>query len=641
MRLRSNPFFSEASITGEAHPSILFDSAREANAVLPRLAPCETMNRELANATEQGPEARQNLAQSEESVSRRISAAQTRRAGYKTKKYPSPVGAAQSPTGLSPTVQTGTAPAPDSSFLTSLWRILAATLFVLVLLFSVGCNSRANSAPPGSVTFLIESAPINLDPRFATDAQSQQLDGLLFSSLVAHDAQMNIVPDAAQSWEFPDPLTVVFHLRPGIKFHDGRPLTSADVKYTFDTILNGTLRSPKRGSFASVGSVEARDPLTVVFHLTKPDGSLLWNMSRPVIGIVPQGAGTDLRYHPVGTGPFKFVGMVTDEEVDLDRNNDYFGDESGAAAAAKASGGSLAQHIRFRVVPDTIVRALELRKGSADIGGVNSLTADMTAALAADPNLEVQDQPGTSLSYVAFNFSDPILAHPEVRHALDYATDRATIVKYLYRGQARLANGLLPPGNWASDPSLPVTPYDPAEAEKLLDAAGFPRGSDGVRFHLAMKTSTEEVVRLLSETLAEQWKRVGIALDLRPLETATLQSDISHGSFQLYTLRWIGGNNDPSFFQLIFSSASFPPNGYNRGHYSNPALDALIAEYAGESDRAAQKATAWKMQQIIANDEPYLNLWVNDVVCVHRKRVTNVNLSPTGDYNFLEGVVLR
>ena len=517
----------------------------------------------------------------------------------------------------------------------------AATIASLLPIAS--CNRYQTPVPPGTLNFLIESAPINLDPRFSTDAQSQDLDGLLFSSLVAHDAQMNIVPDAAQSWELPDPLTVIFHLRPGTKFDDGRPLTSADVKYTFDTILNGTpngaslIRSPKRGTFASVASIEARDPLTVVFHLSKPDGALLWNMSRPAVGIVPQGSGAEIRQHPIGSGPFQFVSMVADAEVDLDRNNSYFG----ARDASATAGRSLVQHIRFRVVPDAVVRALELRKGSADVGGVNSLTSDMAVALASDPSLSMQDQPGTSLTYVAFNFSDPILAHPEVRHALDYATDRATIVKYLYRGQARIANGLLPPDNWASNPNVALTPYDPAQAEKLLDAAGFPRGPDGMRMHLTLKSSTEEVARLLGETLADQWKRVGVALELRPLENATLQADIGHGSFQLYTLRWLGANNDPGFFQYVFNSSMMPPNGANRGHYSSKELDALLVQYANDTDRAAQKATAWQMQEVIARDEPYLNLWVNDVVCVHRRRVTNVDLSPTGDYNFLESVMIQ
>ena len=527
----------------------------------------------------------------------------------------------------------------------SLSIVAVATLLVATFILS-SCNGSSRLPAPGTVNFLIEFAPINLDPRFSADAQAQFIDGLIFSSLVAHDENMNIVPDAAQSWEMPNPLTFVFHLRPGLKFHDGRPLTSSDVKYTFDTILSGVpsptglVQSTKRSSFEDISSVNSPDPLTVIFHLKEPRASFLWDMARPAIGIVPKGSATDIRLHPVGSGPFRFVSMTTDEEVDLDRNPDYYGYTNGSPAVA--ADGKPVEHVRFRVVPDAVVRALELRKGSADIGGVNSLIPDMVVALKKDKNIAVDDEPGTALVYIALNFSDPILAHREVRQALDYATDRASIIRYLLHGQARIAWGVLPPNSWANNPNLHPRPYDPARAEQMLDAAGFRRGPDGVRFHLTLKTSTDEAPRLLGETLADEWKKVGVALTLQPLESATFFSDINHGSFQMYTLRWLGGNNDPSFFQFVFSSAHMPPNGYNRGHYSNPEVDTLITQASTEMDREKQKAIDWKIQEILYDDEPYLNLWFNDTVCVYRSdRVMNVNLDPTGDYNFLTNVRLK
>ena len=510
-----------------------------------------------------------------------------------------------------------------------------------------GCDPYSRSVAPGTLNFLIESAPINLDPRFASDAWSQNLDGLIFSALVAHDDKMNIIPDLAQSWEMRDPQTFVFHLKAGVKFQDGRPLTSADVKYTFDTILNGVpspsglVRSTKRSAFDKIASIDAPDLLTVVFHLSEPRASFLWDMVRPGVGIVPQGSGTEIKLHPVGTGPFRFVSMTTDQEVDLDRNPDYFGYANDSAAGGSA-GSSVIEHIHFRVVPDAVVRALELRKGSADIGGVNSLIPDMVVALKKEKNLAVDDAPGTSLSYVAFNMDDAILRHREVRQALNYATDRELIIRYLLRGEARIATGQLPPNHWANNPDLKPRPYDPTKAEQLLDAAGFPRGRDGIRMRLTLKTSTEESARLLGETLAEQWKGAGVLLTLHPLETATFFSDLNHGSFQMYTLRWLGVNNDPAFYEFAFSSAHMPPNGYNRGHYNNPALDALIAKERVEMDREKQKALVWQIQQILYDDEPYLNLWFNDTVCVYRSdRVSNVNLDPTGDYNFITDVRLK
>jgi peptide/nickel transport system substrate-binding protein len=162
-----------------------------------------------------------------------------------------------------------------------------------------------------------------------------------------------------------------------------------------------------------------------------------------------------------------------------------------------------------------------------------------------------------------------------------------------------------------------------------------------MRFRLTLKTSTEESARLLGQALADEWKRVGVNLELRPLENATLLSDIGKGSFQLYTLRWIGPNNDPAMFDFVFNSKKQPPRGDNRGHYRNPALDALIEREKVETDREKRKALVWKIQEIVAEDEPYINLWYYDNVCVHRDTVTDIELPPGGDYDFLASARIR
>jgi len=541
------------------------------------------------------------------------------------------------------------------------WRGRAIAFTVVVCTALGGCSSSRRSSDRGTLNFLIESMPVNLDPRVGTDANSQYLDGLIFSSLVAHDAEMNIVPDLAERWETPDPLTYVLHLRRGVKFHDGRPLTSADVKYTFATILNGDVKTPKRGTYRMVASVETPDDATIVFHLREPYASFLWNLTRPGVGIVPQGSTVaENSQHPNGTGPFRFVSATADEDVVLERNSNYFGWSKTAGDAhpvmpgAKtdmvrislperdhANGGSdaatgLVEKVRFRVVPDAIVRALELRKGTADLL-MNGLTADMSVTLAKE-GLVAEEQPGTMLGYIAFNFDDPILAHREVRQALAYATDRTTLIRYLMHGQARPASSLLPPNHWANEPDVKQYGFDPAQAERLLDAAGFPRGVDGVRFHLELKSSTEESARLLCEALADEWKRVGIQIDLRPLEFATFYADIVRGSFQLYTHRWVGGNNDPDMFEYVFSSKKIPPDGANRGHYRNAALDALLDQQRVEMDRDRRKTILSQVQKIVADDEPYINLWYWDNVCIHQPRIGNVTISPTGDYEFIESV---
>jgi peptide/nickel transport system substrate-binding protein len=487
----------------------------------------------------------------------------------------------------------------------------------------IGCDHTKNTGEPGTVNFLIEAAPTNLDPRIGVDAFSEHLDGLIFDSLVAHDQSLNVVPDLAQKWETPNPTTYVFHLKPNATFHDGRPLTSADVKFTFDSIMSGAVKTAKAGSFRIVESIEAPDDLTVIFHLREPYASFLWDLTKPGIGIVPQGSGAELAQHPIGTGPFQFVSATTDEEIVLERNPNYF------------EGAPEIPRVRFRIVPDAIVRALELRKGSGDVT-INSLTPDMVTSFQQQSDTAIDDQAGTTLAYIAFNFDDPILAHREVRQALGYATNRATLIQNLLRGMARPAGSLLPANHWAYEPTVKQYNYSTEQAETLLDAAGFRRGPDGVRFHITLKTSADQSTRLLAEAIADEWKRVGVALDLRSLEFATFYSDITHGSFQLYTLRLIGGNNDPDIFEYVFSSKKIPPNGANRGHYRNPALDALLDQARVEMDREKRKAILSQIQTIVAEDEPYINLWYVDNVCVHRQRLTNVILPPAGDFDFLD-----
>jgi peptide/nickel transport system substrate-binding protein len=511
---------------------------------------------------------------------------------------------------------------------------LAAAAFACALIVA-GCSSNRGAEEPGTVNFLIESMPANLDPRIGTDAQSQHLDGLIFDSLLAHDAQMNIVADLAERWEARDPLTYVFHLRQGVKFHDGRPLSSADVTFTFDSILDGTVKTPKRGAFRMVTAVEAPDDSTVVFHLREPYASFLWNLTKPGVGIVPRGSGPEIAQHPIGTGPFQFVDMITDQEIVLQRNSSYFGD-AGEAAGLRGN----VERVRFRIVPDALVRALELRKGSADVA-INSLSPDMVVTLAKERGIVADEQPGTTIAYVGFNLEDPVLAHREVRQALAYATDRATLIKYLMRGQARAAASLLPPNHWAYDPDVRQYDFDPARAEQLLDAAGFKRGAGGVRFRLEFKTSTEEYSRLLSEAIADEWQRVGVAVELRPLEFATFYADLQRGSFQVSAQRWVGGNNDPDIFESVFSSKKIPPNGSNRGHYRNPQLDALLDQARMEMDREKRKALLWEIQRIVAEDEPYINLWYPDNVCIHRERLTDIVIPPAGDYDFIEGARLQ
>jgi peptide/nickel transport system substrate-binding protein len=504
------------------------------------------------------------------------------------------------------------------SFASLRMAILFLTTTLLYPLLS--CSSKSASS---TLVMIIEASPTNLDPRVGLDAYSERIDSLIFDDLLDRDERLNVKPGLADTWETPDRLTYIFHLHHGVKFHDGRPLTSRDVKWTFDSLFESKVRSTKAAAYRFVEQVEAPDDFTVIFHLKEPFSPLLWNLSDGAMGIVPYGSLDEITTKPVGSGPFRFVSAEPDKEVILERNDGYWG------AKAKLA------RIRFAVVPDTTTRALELRKGSADIE-INALSSDMVLTLEQDRKLQVDRGPGTVLQYLAFNLRDPMLRDVRVRQAIAYAIDRKPMIEYLWRGFVRPATSVLPPESWAYDANTESYPYNPEKARAILDAAGYGVGANGARFHLTMKTSTEEAPRLLAAVLQRQLHDVGIDLDIRTFEFATFFADVTSGAFQLYSLRWVGGNEDPDIFEYAFHTDKFAPHGANRGYYSNRRLDALIDQGRREADQNARKKLYAEIQHILANDVPYINLWHYDNVLVHSRRVQHLELNPSGNYDFLK-----
>src|SRR5271166_4428648 len=220
--------------------------------------------------------------------------------------------------------------------------VLALLCLIAAILPLFSCAAKPD---PNTLVMIIESSPTNLDPRVGIDAQSERIDSLIFDDLLSRGDDLNVAPGLAERWEIPDPLTYIFHLHRGVTFHDGRPLTARDVKWTFDSLLEGKIRSTKAANYRFVDRVDAPDDFTVVFHLKEPDSPLLWNLSDGAIGIVPEGTGEEMTRPPIGSGPFKFVSAETDREVIIERNDDYWGERAKLA------------RVRFAVVPDATTRA--------------------------------------------------------------------------------------------------------------------------------------------------------------------------------------------------------------------------------------------------------------------------------------------
>lgn len=506
-------------------------------------------------------------------------------------------------------------------------RCLAAAMILFGLTTVPACAPPRDGAGPERLVVGVEAGPGAIDPRRGGSQATSRVVHLVYDGLVRIDERGEIVPALARRWEIPDPLTYVFHLRDGLRFHDGTACDAEDVRRTLETILDPEFPTYRKEDFRNVERVEAPDRLTVVIRLREPFAPLLFNLT---VGIVPAECGFETGEPPPGTGPYRLAAHRTDRYIDFERFDDY------------ALGPVRTAAVRFKIVPQVTVRMLELRKGSVDMV-VNDLDPDILELFRGDSRFRVMESPGCTYAYVGFNFTDPLLADRRVRQAIAMAIDVDEMVTHWARGTADPASGLIPPMSWAWVPDLPRPPFDPAGARALLDRAGWPDpdGPQGPapRFSLAFKATTSDVSRQKSAILKEYLRRVGIELKIRQLEWGTFYEDIRKGAFQVYSLNWTGvGLLDPDILRTRFHSALVPPRGLNRGQYSNPAADRLFDEGLRLPDRGERYAVYAEAQRLLAEDLPYISLWYKKNHAVLRAGLDGFTLGPTGDFYFLKDV---
>ncbi|MBY8875623.1 ABC transporter substrate-binding protein [Micromonospora sp. PLK6-60] len=487
-------------------------------------------------------------------------------------------------------------------------RLAGATLAV-VLVAAGGCSAGkgvdvdgggATGGAGGVLTAAIGGEPDQLDPHKTSAYYSFQVLENVYDTLVEPDENLEMKPALATEWKTSDDqLTWTFTLREGVKFSDGSPLTSQDVKYSFDRIVGEKLNNAYR--FASVKSVAAPDPKTVVVTLSAPTPNLLANLGGFKGVAIVQKANIEsgaVKTKPVGSGPFAVSAYTSGDSVKLVRNDNYWGDKP------KLDG------VTFTFVKDPTVALQNLRGG--EVQWTDNLPPQQVPSLKDGGDLEVQTTPSSDYWYLTLNQARKPYSDVNVRRAVAFALDPAAITKAAKFGLATTNQTAIPKGSaWYYE----YAPYrhDPAQAKQLLGQAGV----TGLTMELMVTSEYPETVSA-AQVIAAQLKEVGITVRIRTLDFAQWLDEQGKGNFDAFMLGWLGNIDPDEFYYAQHHSGGT----FNFQKYRNPAVDKLLDQARTETDQAARKQAYDQVAKQVVDDASYIYLYNPDVVQGWSKKVT-------------------
>ncbi len=492
-------------------------------------------------------------------------------------------------------------------------------------LLSFTFAATAVSAAANPLTIAWESAPRSIDPRYALDANSQYLENLTQCSLIDFDKNGSTVGDLAKSWKWTDSKTLEVTIHSNAKYSNGTKVSPKDVKATYEFFKNESVKnpSPRKGAFTKLESVEARGGDKVIFRLPESDSTFVTNL---VVGIMPaknsSGEMIDTAKNLIGCGPF-MLAESTITGLTLVPNKNFT-----LRSKPKSS------KIVIKIVKDETTRLAKLRAGEVDIVQ-NSISRDTLDSIEKKhPSLKVYKRPGLNTAYLGFNMRDKIVGNVKVRQAIAAAIDKKKIIKYILKGLAVPADTLITPNDPFYNKGLTKGAFNVELAKKLLDEAGF-KDPDGdgkkTRFELVYKTTTNTTRVALAKAIAADLRKVGIKVAVQPLEWGRFKSDVESGKVQMWSLKWVGFK-DPDIFRYVFATESFPPNGGNRGWYTNKKLDGLMNQGKTQTSKSDRQKTYAEIQNIVSSELPYVFLWHEEIFAVVNKNVEDFELYADGRF---------
>ena len=490
-------------------------------------------------------------------------------------------------------------------------------LFIALVCAALLAACQKPTSTTSEINFAIAQMPQNLDPRYATDAASERVNRLLYQPLIDFDAtarptqiqdESNLLSEFKRMWHRPlarsdvlNDKTYKFVLNKNIaRFHNGDTLTAADVKATYDSLAK-LKDSPHSAEFSNIYSITVEANDTVIFKLKQPDTHFVEKL---MIGILPKKLidnNHDFTHNPVGNGALKLVSWHN--KLTLQRVKD-------------------GQIINLQEVKDPTVRVLKLLRGEADLLQ-GDLPPELVKHLQSEAEIVVKTSVGANFSYLGLNMQDPVLKQLKVRRAIAYAVNRQAIIDKVMVQNSRVAGAILPPEHYTNaGQQLPAYDYNPALSKKLLLEAGVK-----LPLKLTYKTSTDAQRVRFATIMQAQMAAAGIELTIKSLDWGTFFADVKNGNFQLFGLTWVGIKT-PEIYAKAFGSDYFPPNGFNRGHYADAQLDALLA------NEDWQTSTARIHKQL-----PYIPLWYEGQFAAMQKNISGYSPKPDGNWDDLNSIV--
>lgn len=498
---------------------------------------------------------------------------------------------------------------------TGFWRLVLGLALVLLAAAPATQLAAAQPRSGGILTVGLDGEIDTIDPLKSVTIVGFQVYTQMYEGLVAANPTLDgVEPRLAESWDIsPDGLTYTFHLRQGVKFHNGKDFKAEDVRFTFDKIMDKDFGSPRRPNFTTIDHMDVLDDSTIQFVLSNPYAPMLTQLE--TMYIQPSSTDIDFSKTPVGTGPFSFVDWVSGQAITLSRNPNYW-----------QAGKPYIDGVVFRPIVEPSTRVVELQSENIDL--LNAVPLKDVGTLQSDSRVQVWSTAGVVRDHVGFNMTKaPFKDNPNLRKAVAWAVDRQTIADQLLYGLGKPAQIPVPETNWAYTTELRnPAGYDLARAKEFYDQSNPKPSSVTVK---VSPTYPDEVK--MAELMQQSLAQIGLNLQIQQLEWSTWIKDVvSNGDYEMEIVLISGGiDPDDFYYQWLHTGEVF-----NIVRYSDPEMDRIMLEARTTLDQSTRKALYTDIANKMIDDVPWSHIIYRQSVMAGNAALKDFVMTGRYDMNF-------